>query len=271
MVQYQHPFSNPDLADGWGSWAGGRSQAHRGLDYPQAADTPIPAVADGTVRHNVWNDALGWVLVIAHADGVFSGYSHMIRQSPLAVGASVARGQIIGNVGNEGTASQGNHLHLTITYTHDGTWNNGDLSVTTDPWMYINARRTDNHEEGEDMPSEAWLNGLGQSIINAIRADINWINQGSGNPRSLQAIKTAVDGGRDDLNYVHQVSPYSLKNIRQTQLAGSGALRVAGDEIEPAPVRLASLAAAIRALPAEERETLAEELAPVEALAPTAG
>ncbi|GGR18147.1 M23 family metallopeptidase [Agromyces mediolanus] len=144
MVQYQHPFSNPDLADGWGSWAGGRSQAHRGLDYPQAADTPIPAVADGTVRHNVWNDALGWVLVIAHADGVFSGYSHMIRQSPLAVGASVARGQIIGNVGNEGTASQGNHLHLTITYTHDGTWNNGDLSVTTDPWMYINARLTGN-------------------------------------------------------------------------------------------------------------------------------
>ncbi|MFD6054601.1 M23 family metallopeptidase [Agromyces sp. NPDC060279] len=140
MVQYQHPFSNPDLADGWGSWAGGRSQAHRGLDYPQPEDTPIPAVADGTVRHNIRHAALGWVIVIAHADGMFSGYCHMVRQSPLAVGTAVTRGQTIGNVGNEGTASQGNHLHLTITFTDDGTWNNGDLSVTTDPWTYINAR-----------------------------------------------------------------------------------------------------------------------------------
>lgn len=188
MVQYQHPFSNPDLADGWGSWAGGRSQAHRGLDYPQAADTPIPAVADGTVRHNVWNDALGWVLVIAHADGVFSGYSHMIRQSPLAVGASVARGQIIGNVGNEGTASQGNHLHLTITYTHDGTWNNGDLSVTTDPWVYINARLsgtptpTTATEENDVVIYEATSNstdGLiakGQFFIQGAAGPLRWMS-----------------------------------------------------------------------------------------------
>lgn len=140
MTRYQHPFSNPDLADGWGSWAGGRSQAHRGLDYPQPSDTPIPAVADGVVVHNLWNGALGWVLVIRHPDGMYSGYSHQIRQSPKAVGAAITRGQIIGNVGTTGSASNGNHLHLTITYTDDGTWNNADIDVTTDPWSFINDR-----------------------------------------------------------------------------------------------------------------------------------
>ncbi|AQX81279.1 hypothetical protein BWO91_16090 [Plantibacter flavus] len=32
------------------------------------------------------------------------------------------------------------HLHLTITFTADGTWNNADIGVTTDPYPFINAR-----------------------------------------------------------------------------------------------------------------------------------
>lgn len=183
MVRYQHPFNNPDLADGWGSWAGGRTQAHRGLDYPQASGTPIPAVATGTVVHNGWNAALGWVLVIAHADGMYSGYSHMVAQSPKTVGTAITRGQTIGNVGTTGSASGGNHLHLTIAFTEDGTWNNGDISVTTDPWTFINAR-LNAPENGDDMAksyptrddyrtSIALAAGASQNLKNSSGSDMN--------------------------------------------------------------------------------------------------
>lgn len=141
VLKYQQPFAQTDQAtDGWGSWAGGREQAHRGVDYQPGDGASIPAVATGSVSYNNWNSALGNVLVIAHPDGMYSGYCHMKFASPLAVGAAVTRGSIVGTVGNTGTASRASHLHLTMTYTADGTWNNVDISVTTDPYAFINAR-----------------------------------------------------------------------------------------------------------------------------------
>jgi hypothetical protein len=140
-LKYQQPFTQTDQAeDGWGSWAGDRTQAHRGVDYQPGAGASIPAVASGTVSHNGWNSALGNVLVIAHPDGMYSGYSHMRDPSPHAPDTAITRGQHIGYVGNTGTASRAPHLHLTITYTPDGTWNNADISVTVDPFKYINDR-----------------------------------------------------------------------------------------------------------------------------------
>ncbi|WP_121289037.1 M23 family metallopeptidase [Plantibacter sp. lyk4-40-MEA-4] len=140
VLRYQHPFPQMDLADGWGSMAGGRTQPHRGLDYQPGAGATIPAVAAGVVSANRWSDALGNVLVIAHPDGMYSGYSHLAGTSPHQVGMAIARGEPVGVVGNTGSASRGAHLHLTITFTADGTWNNADLGVTTDPYPFINAR-----------------------------------------------------------------------------------------------------------------------------------
>lgn len=142
VLKYQHPTSNPDLADGWGSWAGGRTQAHRGMDYQPGAGAAIAAIASGTVSANVWNGALGNVLVIAHPDGMYSGYCHMRERSSLQPGTQVSRGQAIGYVGNTGSATTGPHLHLTVTFTADGTWNNGNINVTTDPFIFINGRLT---------------------------------------------------------------------------------------------------------------------------------
>jgi murein DD-endopeptidase MepM/ murein hydrolase activator NlpD len=92
------------------------------------------------VSYNDWNSALGNVIVIAHPDGMYSGYSHMRDPSPHAPGTAITRGQHVGYVGSTGTASKAPHLHLTITYTADGTWNNGDINVTVDPYAFINAR-----------------------------------------------------------------------------------------------------------------------------------
>ncbi|MGG7509038.1 M23 family metallopeptidase [Plantibacter sp. YIM 135249] len=176
VLKYQQPFAQTDQAtDGWGSWAGGREQAHRGVDYQPGDGASIPAVATGSVSYNNWNSALGNVLVIAHPDGMYSGYCHMKFASPLAVGAAVTRGTIVGTVGNTGTASRASHLHLTMTYTADGTWNNVDISVTTDPYAFINARLNgDDPGTTNPQPKEDDMVRLVRIPINGQNGDAGW-------------------------------------------------------------------------------------------------
>ncbi|HEY0881701.1 MAG TPA: M23 family metallopeptidase, partial [Archangium sp.] len=121
-VCYRHPFPNPTLSDGWGSTCCGRTNPHRGLDYPQASGTNIPSIADGVVRQRVYNSCLGNIVVVEHEGGIFSAYSHMLSQSPLTEGTTVTKGQTVGRVGNTGTCSYGAHLHLTIAPRVDGYW-----------------------------------------------------------------------------------------------------------------------------------------------------
>ena len=137
---YRLPFSNPTLSDGWGSTCCGRTNPHRGVDFPRAAGTAIPAVADGVVRLKTTSGCLGNVVIVQHADGMFSGYSHMLGGSPLAVGAAVSIGQTVGQVGNTGTCSLGAHLHLTMSATLGGYAS----GVTVDPYAFIVARTSCN-------------------------------------------------------------------------------------------------------------------------------
>jgi hypothetical protein len=137
---YRLPFSNPTLSDGWGSTCCGRTNPHRGVDFPRAAGTAIPSVADGVVKLKTYSSCLGNVVVIQHGDGMFSGYSHMSTGSPLAVGQAVSIGQTVGQVGNTGTCSQGAHLHLTMSATLGGYAS----GVTVDPYKWIIARTTCN-------------------------------------------------------------------------------------------------------------------------------
>ncbi|RYE88836.1 MAG: hypothetical protein EOO75_12880, partial [Myxococcales bacterium] len=137
-VCYQLPFGNPNLSDGWGSTCCGRTNPHRGVDFPQPKNTPIPAVADGVVRRNEYNGCLGNALVIEHADGMFSGYAHLVGGSPLPIGAVVKRGDTIGHVGSTGTCTTGPHLHLTMSPGVDGF----KSGTTVDPYAYIQGHLT---------------------------------------------------------------------------------------------------------------------------------
>ncbi len=93
---------------------------HNGTDIAAPANTPIKAVADGTVvdtsTMSARQDNFGNRVIIEHADGVFSVYAHMIAPALVKKGDKVKRGQIIGRVGGTGkTQNQyGNHLHLTL-------------------------------------------------------------------------------------------------------------------------------------------------------------
>ena len=139
---YRLPFNNPNLKDGWGSTCCGRKSPHRGVDFPQRAGTPIPAIAEGVVRVKAYSSCLGNVVVVEHPDGAFSGYCHMTGQSPLAVGAHVNMSDIVGNVGGVGTCATGPHLHLTMS-NQVGGWAAG---ATFDPYAYIQAHKTCNQE-----------------------------------------------------------------------------------------------------------------------------
>jgi hypothetical protein len=137
---YQQPFGNPNLGDGWHSTCCGRTNPHQGVDYPQAKNTPIPAVADGTIALVQSSGCLGNVVVIAHPDGMFSGYSHLVAPGPLPVGTPVSRGQTIGYVGATGSCAQGAHLHLTMANTVGGYGNGNNV----DPYAWIEAHKVCN-------------------------------------------------------------------------------------------------------------------------------
>ena len=93
----------------------GCSTNHSGVDWTPGLGTPVEAIADGVV---VSMPMSGWgvYVVIQHViDGqtVYSGYAHLLRGSNLAIGTPVARGDVIGLVGNTGPTS-GTHLHFSV-------------------------------------------------------------------------------------------------------------------------------------------------------------
>lgn len=96
----------------------GCSSFHSGVDFTPGAGTPVQAIADGVVvGSSVVDGSWGVHVTLRHdVDGVtyFSSYAHLQSGSMgLSLGDTVARGQVVGRVGNTGQ-SYGAHLHFTI-------------------------------------------------------------------------------------------------------------------------------------------------------------
>ncbi|WP_328967959.1 peptidoglycan DD-metalloendopeptidase family protein [Streptomyces sp. NBC_00239] len=88
-------------------WASGH---HTGLDFPAAIGTLIRAVAAGRVTMATGGGPYGNHVMINHGSGLSSLYAHM-SSIGTALGKSVARGDVIGRVGDTGNTT-GPHLHL---------------------------------------------------------------------------------------------------------------------------------------------------------------
>lgn len=124
------PFAGPPGPGAWfvGQWYGNTVWAHRnpyrsgqglhfGVDFNARCGTPVLAIGDGTVfavdgpygaaPHNV---------VIAHADGLFSLYGHLLERAPLEPGQPVRAGDPIARSGDpDGPRCDIDpHLHLEI-------------------------------------------------------------------------------------------------------------------------------------------------------------
>jgi hypothetical protein len=103
------------------STASGTREAHHGVEFENASGTPVHAVADGEVIfagpdteavYSPWKNFYGNIIVLRHADDLFTLYAHLSRIE-VEAGQTVTVGQVIGEVGKSGTA-QGSHLHFEV-------------------------------------------------------------------------------------------------------------------------------------------------------------
>lgn len=85
------------------------SSYHTGHDFGADTGTPVLAPITGTVALAEPLQVRGKAVILDHGLGVFTGYWHLSRID-VAVGEVVAKGQVIGLVGDTGL-STGPHLH----------------------------------------------------------------------------------------------------------------------------------------------------------------
>jgi hypothetical protein len=101
----------------YGSTMGGNFQQHQGVEFNNAAGTPVRAIGDGAVVYAGPAEAGALTVAIRHDRGwqdqhVFSVYYHN-SSLDVTLGQRVTAGQVIARVGNTGRATN-DHLHLEV-------------------------------------------------------------------------------------------------------------------------------------------------------------
>jgi murein DD-endopeptidase MepM/ murein hydrolase activator NlpD len=85
---------------------------HEGIDFHAPTGTEVFATADGVVKDVRTSQTFGKVIVIDHGYGLETFYAHLNAYN-VRIGQKVARGNLIGFVGNTGL-SRGPHLHYEV-------------------------------------------------------------------------------------------------------------------------------------------------------------
>lgn len=88
---------------------------HFGIDIVAKKNTPIKAVADGTVVLSSWTQDSGHVIGVQHKNQVLTFYKHnsvLLKK----VGEYVQAGEAVAIIGNSGELTNGPHLHLEVWY-----------------------------------------------------------------------------------------------------------------------------------------------------------
>jgi murein DD-endopeptidase MepM/ murein hydrolase activator NlpD len=92
----------------------GFGHGHTGIDLMAPYGSPIRAAAGGTVIYAGWYFAYGKIVDIRHTDDLITRYAHMSAFAPgIVLGAPVAAGAVIGQVGTTGNA-HGAHVHFEV-------------------------------------------------------------------------------------------------------------------------------------------------------------
>jgi len=100
---------------------------HYAIDIAVDKNTPVKAVADGTIIFNGFTADTGYVIIIKHSQGFLSVYKHNASVYKKQ-GDLVKSGEVIANAGSTGTFSTGPHLHFEL-------WDDG---YPVNPSNYIN-------------------------------------------------------------------------------------------------------------------------------------
>lgn len=90
---------------------------HFAIDIAIPENTPVKAVADGTIIFAEWTAETGYVVLIKHPGNLLSVYKHNASLS-VAQGDLVKAGEVVAHSGNTGEFTTGPHLHFEL-------WSNG--------------------------------------------------------------------------------------------------------------------------------------------------
>jgi len=124
----QRPIEAPantsvDQTYPYGSTARSTREPHHGVEFLNKFGTPVHAAADGVVVfagadkeavYSPWVDFYGNVIVVEHADNLFTLYAHL-SAIDVQVGQRVEVEEKIGEVGQSGVAT-GSHLHFEVRH-----------------------------------------------------------------------------------------------------------------------------------------------------------
>jgi murein DD-endopeptidase MepM/ murein hydrolase activator NlpD len=101
-------------------------EKHFAIDIAVPKNTPVKAIADGTVIFSGFTPDTGNVLIIEHPQGYLSVYKHnatLFKEQ----GDLVKSGEVIANAGSTGSLTSGTHLHFEL-------WSDG---YPIDPTRFI--------------------------------------------------------------------------------------------------------------------------------------
>ncbi len=125
---FQRPIKLPanasiDRTYTYASTANGRREPHHGVEFLNKFGTPVYAAGDGVVVfagldsnavYSPWPNFYGNVIVIGHADDLYTLYAHLSKIN-VEVNQKVFAGVPIGEVGQSGAAI-GPHLHFEVRH-----------------------------------------------------------------------------------------------------------------------------------------------------------
>ena len=108
------PVVGPIMSDyGWRNHPIYRNlEFHKGMDIDAVEGTPIRVTASGVVTKVGWNGGYGLMVEVFHREGVSTVYAHLSKIL-VSVGQEVKKGEIIGNVGMTGVATDP-HVHYEV-------------------------------------------------------------------------------------------------------------------------------------------------------------
>lgn len=86
---------------------------HYAVDVVTVKDSPVKAVADGTVIFAEWTAQTGNVIIVKHNNNLISVYKHNAVLTK-GQGEIVSAGEVIAIVGNTGELTTGPHLHFEL-------------------------------------------------------------------------------------------------------------------------------------------------------------
>jgi hypothetical protein len=123
---FQNPIFPPgntfvDITYRYGSTQNGTRDPHHGVEIQGKFGTPVHAAGDGIVQFagpddeamfSPWRGFYGNVVVIRHADELYTLYGHL-SEMVVKMGDQVKAGALIGEVGQTGVAT-GSHLHFEV-------------------------------------------------------------------------------------------------------------------------------------------------------------